>query len=180
MADIVAAFDATVKCGGVRALGASNFSAERLSAALDAAKSAGTTPFMALQNEYNLVSRGKYEGAVQDLCVARGIAALPFYGLASGFLTGKYRTEGDLGKSVRGTRMTELITTGAPMLAAMDEVSAETGASLAQIALAWLIAQPGIAAPIASATSVRQVEELCAGARLELSEDQLARLFAAG
>ncbi len=180
IADIVAAFGATVESSKVRALGASNFSAARLDEALDAAKSAGTTPFTALQNEYNLVSRDKYEGAVQDLCVEHGIAALPFYGLASGFLTGKYRGEADLGKSVRGTRMTTLIDSGKPMLAAMDAVAGETGASLAQIALAWINAQPGIAAPIASATNVRQVEDLCAAANLTLSEDQLARLTAAG
>ncbi len=180
MADIVAAFGATVASGKVRALGASNFAAARLDEALAAAKSAGTTPFTALQNEYNLVSRDKYEGAVQDLCVEHGIAALPFYGLASGFLTGKYRGEADLGKSVRGTRMTTMIDSGKPMLAAMDAVAGETGASLAQIALAWINAQPGIAAPIASATNVRQVEDLCAVANLTLSEDQLARLTAAG
>ncbi len=180
MADIVEAFSATVTSGKARALGASNFTAGRLSEALDAAAAGGATPFTALQNEYNLVSRSKYEGALQDLCVARGIAALPFYGLASGFLTGKYRSEADLAKSVRGTRMTELITTGAPMLAVMDELSAETGATLAQVALAWINAQAGIAAPIASATSVRQVEELCRAVKLELREDQLARLSRIG
>ena len=179
IADIVAAFGAAVTTGKVRALGASNFDAERLSAALDAAAAARTAPFTALQNEFNLVTRSKYEGALQRLCVERGIASLPFYGLASGFLTGKYRSEADFGKSVRGSRMKELVTTGAPMLAVMDEVVSETGASHAQIALAWLNAQPGIAAPIASATSVQQVQELCAAVSLELSPDQLARLNAA-
>lgn len=178
--DIVAAFDGAMQTGKVRAIGASKFSAARLAGALDAAEASGATPFTALQNEYNLVSRGNYDGALQDICVKRGIAALPFYGLASGFLTGKYRSAADLGKSVRGSRMTELIDTGAPMLAVMDEISAETGASLAQISLAWINAQPGIAAPIASATSVKQVEDLCAAASLELSADQIARLTAAG
>lgn len=104
---------------------------------------------------------------------------LPFFGLASGFLTGKYRTEADLGKSVRGQRMTKLIDDGKPMLAVMDDVVRETGATHAQVALAWLRVQPGIGAPIASATSVDQVRDLCEAATLELTAEQLARLTAA-
>ncbi|WP_423142321.1 aldo/keto reductase [Parablastomonas sp. CN1-191] len=179
VADIVAAFGAAFATGKAGSLGASNFSADRLAAALDAAKAAGSEPFSALQNEYNLVSRSKYEGAVQDLVVARGLKAFPFYGLANGFLTGKYRETADMKQSVRGGRMGELLTTGQPMLAAMDGIAAETGATLAQIALAWLAAQPGIAAPIASATSAAQVRDLCAMASVSLDEDQLARLTAA-
>jgi aryl-alcohol dehydrogenase-like predicted oxidoreductase len=116
---------------------------------------------------------------LQQLCVKRGIPMLPFFGLASGFLTGKYRTEADLGKSVRGQRMGKLLESGKPMLAAMDQVVRETGASHAQVALAWLRVQPGIGAPIASATTVEQVQELCASASLELTEEQLARLSSA-
>ena len=174
MADIVAAFGGT--SGKVRSLGASNFTAARLSEALAAAKAAGSMPFTALQNEYNLVSRATYGADLQALCVTHAIAMFPFYGLANGFLTGKYRTGADFGKSVRGARMKELIVSGAPMLAAMDAIAAETGAALAQIALAWLNAQPGIGAPIASATSVKQVEELCGMASLSLSPEHLARL----
>ena len=133
-------------------------------------------PFTALQNEYNLVSRAYYGADLQALCTTGGIAMFPFYGIANGFLTGKYRTEADFGKSVRGARMKELIVTGAPMLAAMDAIAADTGASLAQIALAWLNAQPGIGAPIASATSVQQVKDLCGMASLSLSPEHLARL----
>ena len=175
--DIVAAFGEAA--GKVRSLGASNFTATRLNEALAAAKDAGSMPFTALQNEYNLVSRATYGADLQAICTTHGIAMFPFYGIANGFLTGKYRTEADFAKSIRGTRMKELIVTGAPMLAAMDAIAAETGASLAQIALAWLNAQPGIGAPIASATSVKQVEDLCGAANLTLSEDQLARLSAA-
>ena len=174
MADIVAAFGGT--SSKVRSLGASNFTAARLSEALAAAKAAGSMPFTALQNEYNLVARAHYGADLQALCTTNGIAMFPFYGIANGFLTGKYRTEADFGKSVRGARMKELIVTGAPMLAAMDAIAADTGASLAQIALAWLNAQPGIGAPIASATSVQQVKDLCGMASLSLSPAHLARL----
>ena len=104
----------------------------------------------------------------------------PYYGLASGFLTGKYRSADDLGKSVRGGRMTELLEgKGKPVLAAMDQVAGETGATLAQIALAWLAAQPGVTAPIASATSLAQLDDIMGAIDLELSRDQLDRLTAA-
>jgi aryl-alcohol dehydrogenase-like predicted oxidoreductase len=174
-AEIVAAFAAATK-NKVRSLGASNFSAARLNETLAAAKRADTMPVTALQNEYNLISREKYGADLQALAVAHGIAVMPFYGIANGFLTGKYRTEADFGKSVRGGRMKELIVTGQPMLAAMDAIAAETGATLAQIALAWLVAQPGIAAPIASATKVEQVKDLCGMANLTLTPEQLASL----
>ncbi len=179
IADIVSAFDGTVRSGKVRSLGASNFSAERLTAALEAADAQDATPFSVLQNEYNLIARHAYGADLQQLCVKRGIPMLPFFGLASGFLTGKYRTEADLGKSVRGQRMGELLESGRPMLAAMDDVVRETGATHAQVALAWLRVQPGIGAPIASATTVEQVRELCASTSLNLNEEQLARLGAA-
>ncbi len=179
MADVVAAFDGAARTGKVRSLGASNFTVARLTAALDAAEQQDAMPFSVLQNEYNLVARNAYGSDLQQLCTTRGIPMLPFFGLASGFLTGKYRTEADLGKSVRGARMTTLIESGKPMLAAMDDVVRETGATHAQVALAWLRVQPGIGAPIASATSVAQVKELCGAASLVLSADQLARLGSA-
>ncbi len=176
MADIVAAFDGAVKAGKVRALGASNFKAERLTAALDAAEAQGAIPFSVLQNEYNLVSRNAYGAELQEHCIARGIPMLPFFGLAAGYLTGKYRTEADLGKSIRGQRVGKLLETGKPTLAVMDDVVRETGATHAQVALAWLRVQPGIGAPIASATTVEQVRELCGAATLELNQEQLNRL----
>ncbi len=175
------AFAKLVQAGKVAVLGASNFHAARLKSANDVARAAGQPHFQVLQPEYNLVSRHKFEGELQDYCVEHNIGVLPYYGLASGFLTGKYRSADDLGKSVRGGRMTELLQgKGAAVLKAMDEVAAETGATLAQIALAWLAAQPGVTAPIASATSVRQLEELLPAMDLELSADQLTKLDAAG
>ena len=158
LAETLAGFDALVRAGKVRALGASNYSAERLADALDVSAREGLARYEVLQPEYNLMTRDKYEGALQDLCVARGVAVLPYFGLASGFLTGKYRSEADFGKSLRGGRMgAYLDDRGRRVLAALDEVSAEAGATPAQVALAWLAAQPGIAAPIASATSVEQL-----------------------
>ena len=179
--DYLAAFAQLVRAGKVAVLGASNFSAARLRSANEIALAQGLPRFDVLQPEYNLVSRARFEGALQACCVEADVAALPYYGLASGFLTGKYRSDADLGKSVRGTRMTDLLAGKGPaVLAAMDQVAAETGATLAQIALAWLIARPGVAAPIASATSVAQIEELLPAMTLTLSEDQLARLTDAG
>jgi len=177
--EIAHGFDTLVKAGKVRELGASNFSAERLTAALDAAESARLTPYSVLQNEYNLVRRGDYEGAVQALCVERGIASLPYFGLASGFLTGKYRSITDFSQSARGDGMDRFFETGLPVLAVMDEIAAETGASHPAIALAWINAQPGIAAPIASARTPEQLDALLEAVRLELSDDQLERLTGA-
>lgn len=174
------AFGKLVDAGKVRVIGASNFSAERLKSALDLATTHRLPHYHALQPEYNLVSRHKFEGELQNLCVTHNIGVVPYYGLASGFLTGKYRKTDDVGKSVRGGRMQPLIDGKLGVLAAMDAVAAETGATLAQIALAWLAAQPGITAPIASATSVVQMEELAGAMSLTLSREQLDRLTLAG
>lgn len=178
--ETLAAFDRLVKAGKVKAIGASNYSAERLAAALAIAEREGLTPYTVLQPEYHLMERGRFEGALQALCVARDIGVLPYYGLASGFLTGKYRSQADFGKSVRGDRMGRYLNDrGRAVLAALDEVAAETGATPAQVALAWLAAQPGVIAPIASATSVEQLEELLGVMTLDLSADQIERLTAA-
>jgi hypothetical protein len=180
LAETLAGFDALVRAGKVRAIGASNYSAERLGEALNLSAREGLARYDVLQPEYNLMTRGKYEGALQDLCVAQSVGVLPYYGLASGFLTGKYRSEADFGKSIRGGRMEAYLNDrGRRVLAALDAVAAEAGATPAQIALAWLAAQPGIAAPIASATSVAQLEELLGVLTLELSVEQLERLTAA-
>ncbi len=179
LADVVAGFDALVRAGKVRTVGASNYSAERLGEARRIARDAGQAGFAAIQNEYNLVVRDQFEGPVQALCVSEGIASFPYFGLCSGFLTGKYRTAADLEGSSRGYRVKEYLEVGLPILAAMDKVAAETGASLAHIALAWINAQPGIAAPIASASRPEQVADLAAGATLTLSPDHVALLSAA-
>ena len=171
------AFDAQVRAGKVRAIGASNFTAERLRAARQAALTRGFTTYTVVQNEYNLLVREQHEGAMCDLCVSDGVAALPYYALAAGFLTGKYRTLEDLAKSPRGQ--------GAPrrhlennlaVLSKMDKIAVDTGATLAQIALAWVLTRRGISAPIASATSAAQLRELIEATKLKLSPEQLATL----
>jgi aryl-alcohol dehydrogenase-like predicted oxidoreductase len=177
---IVDAFDGAIKSGKVRELGASNFSAERLTAALDAAAASGATPFTMLQNEYNLVSRQSYGPELQRLCTERGIAMLPFFGLAAGYLTGKYREPKDFEQGNRAYRVKEYQDSGRPVLAEMDRIAAETGASLPAIALAWLVRQAGIPAPIASARTVEQLRETLEFTRLDLTQDQLDRLTAAG
>jgi aryl-alcohol dehydrogenase-like predicted oxidoreductase len=179
--EMLAAFGTLIAAGKVRVLGVSNFTGRRLKSAVDASRGSDLPRVHVLQPEYNLVSRHRFEGELQDYCVQENIAVLPYYGLASGFLTGKYRTAADLGKSVRGGRMADLLEgRGAAVLEAMDAVAAETGTTLPQIALAWIIAQPGIAAPIASATSVAQLVDLLPAMTLDLSRDQLDRLTVAG
>ncbi len=178
---VLEAFGKLVDAGKVRVIGASNFHAARLKSAVEAAKTSDLPRYHVLQPEYNLVSRTKFEGELQDYCVTENIGVLPYYGLASGFLTGKYRTKDDLGQSVRGGRMGELLEgTGKAVLEAMDAVVEATGATHAQVALAWLIAQPGVTAPIASATSVKQIEDLLPAMTLELTKDQLDALTEAG
>ncbi|MET0588080.1 MAG: aldo/keto reductase [Novosphingobium sp.] len=178
--EVVSVYDAALKSGKARELGASNYTTERLHDVFATADRLGLQAFSVLQPKYNLVWRDEYEGALQDLCVARGVAVMPYYGLASGFLTGKFRKAADWEDSSRAFALNEFAEHGGwAMLEAMDEVKRETGASHAQIALAWLGAQPGVAAPIASATSPAQLAELTAASSLRLEPDQLARLSAA-
>lgn len=177
MEDVVGAFDRLVRAGKVRALGASNFTAERLGRALALAREMGASRYEALQNEYHLLERSKLEGELQRLCLEEQVGVLPFYGLASGYLTGKYRSEKDYGLSVRGDRMAKYVEGRGPaVLAVLDAIVAETGATHAQVALAWVAAQPAVAAPIASARTLEQLEELIGAMTLELTADQLGRL----
>ena len=179
--EVLAAFGKLVDAGKIRALGASNFHAKRLKSANDVAREMDLPRYHVLQPEYNLVSRHKFEGELQSFCVENNIGVVPYYGLASGFLTGKYRNADDFSKSVRGGRMQEILDGNGPaVLAAMDSIAEETGASLAQIALAWLKEQPAVTAPIASATSVEQVEDLLGAMSLTLTTEQLDRLTVAG
>lgn len=174
------AFDGLVRAGKVRAIGASNHSAARLEQALRISENHGWASYAVLQPPFNLLERSSFEGALQDLCVTRDIAVVPYYGLASGFLTGKYRRREDLaGKARGGAAARYLNAHGLAVLEALDAVAADAGATQAQVALAWLAAQPAVAAPIASATSVAQVEELLGAMRLSLTGDQLAVLDAA-
>ena len=179
--EVLAAFDTLIKAGKVRTIGASNFHAGRLKSALDVATRESLPHYRVLQPLYNLISRHSFEGELQDLCVTHNIGVLPFYGLAAGFLTGKYRNAEDLKKGIRGERLTPMLTErNLEVLAVMDKVAAETGATLPQISLAWIAAQPGISAPIASATSVEQLDELLGFREISLTADQLDRLAAAG
>jgi aryl-alcohol dehydrogenase-like predicted oxidoreductase len=179
MEEVIEAFDRLVGAGKVRALCASNFTAERLGQALSLAREMGTSRYEVLQNEFHLLERGKLEGELQQICLAEEVGVLPFYGLASGYLTGNYRSEADYGKSVRGDRMAKYVEGRGPaVLAVMDGIAIETGATPAQIALAWVAAQPAVAAPISSARTLEQLEELIGAMELELTPDQLNRLNA--
>ena len=178
--EVAAGFDSLVRQGLVREIGASNYDAARLAALHTAAHSNGMTPVTILQNEYNLVVRDPYPPELQRLCLERGIAMLPWYGLAAGFLTGKYRTRADLEKFERGSSIERFFDRGLKVLPALDAVAAETGASHGAIALAWLLRQPGIAAPIASASRAEQLDVQFEALTLELSDDQLDRLTDAG
>ncbi len=175
------AFSKLVTAGKVRAIGCSNYDEKLLSDALKVSAANNWPRYEVVQNEYNLYSRAKFEGPVQEIVLREGLGSIPYYGLASGFLTGKYRSEVDAGKSARGKgAMKYLDAKGERILAAMDEVSARTGAALSEIALAWLAAQPGVTAPIASATSIAQVESLARGARLSLSANDMETLTKSG
>jgi len=179
--EVVEGYDALVKAGKARELAASNYTFERLAEVTATADRMGLTPFTVLQPKYNLVWRQEYEGALQHLCVERGIAVLPYYGLASGFLSGKFRKPEDWEGSTRALALAEFAGNGGwDALKALDSIAAETGATVAQVALAWLNAQPGIAAPLASATTREQLDDLVKAVTLELSPDQLTRLSGPG
>jgi aryl-alcohol dehydrogenase-like predicted oxidoreductase len=173
----LAAFDRLIRAGKVRAIGASNYEAARLGKAIEISGKQGLARYCVLQPQYNLLTRDQFERPLQELCVAQGIAVVPYYGLASGFLTGKYRTPADLAGRARGGAAEKYMNPfGLGVLAALDTLAAEVGATPAQVALAWLAAQPAVAAPIASATSAAQVEELLGAMRLKLTAEQLAVL----
>ena len=180
LADSLGAMDALIRAGKVRAVALSQFAPGRLQDAMRTVEAEGLTRPCALQTWYNLVEREKLEGALLDAALASDVAVLPFFSLANGFLTGKYRSREDLEKSVRGLRNVDYLDGRGPrVLAALDGIAAETGASLAAISLAWTMAQPGIAAPVASATSLQQLGELLEALTLDLTADQRARLDAA-
>ena len=178
--ETLGAFDALVREGKVRHVAASNYDAPRLAEALEVARREGFAPYVALQTHYNLVERGRYEGELRDLVAREGISALPYYGLASGFLTGKYRPGSEDGASPRAARARAYLERGgAEVLDALDEVAAMHDAPVAAVSLAWLRAQPTVAAPIASARTPEQLADLLRAAELELTSDELARLHAA-
>ncbi|WP_411034365.1 aldo/keto reductase [Shinella sp. BYT-45] len=170
-----------VKAGKVRAFGASNLDADQLQASFDAADKAGLPRYGVLQPEYNLYDRAGFEGALADLCRKEEIGVITYYSLASGFLTGKYRTKADTEGKARGEGVARYLDEkGRRILSALDQVAAETGAKPAEIALAWLMAKPAVTAPIASATSLGQLASLTKAASLSLSAEQIAALDGAG
>lgn len=175
------AYDRLIQAGKVRWIGASNYDAGLLGEALELSGRRALPRYQTLQNEYNLYTRDKYEGAVQDLVLREGLSLIPYYSLAAGFLTGKYRSAQDLAQSVRGAGIAKYLDArGLKILAALDQVAKTNGATQAEVALAWVSAQPGVVGPLASATSVEQLESLIRGARLVLSAEDLATLTAAG
>jgi aryl-alcohol dehydrogenase-like predicted oxidoreductase len=178
LAETLGAYDELIKAGKVRVIGASNYSAARLQEALDVSAKHNLPRYECLQPEYNLVARKIFEGELQDLCVKEEIGVIPFFSLAAGFLTGKYRSAADLSKSVRGPRTAGkyLETNGLTVLAAMDKVASAHKATCAQVALAWLMSRKGMTAPIASATSPAQLAELLGSAKLSLSAGEIAEL----
>lgn len=179
--ETLSAYDKLIKAGKVRHIGASNYDAALLAEALKVSEEKGLPRYQTLQNEFNLYTREKYAGAVQDLVVKEGLSCICYYSLAAGFLTGKYRSKKDFDKSPRGKGVAKYLDRkGTHILAALDKVAESTGAARAEIALAWINAQPGIAAPIASATSVAQLQSLARGARLTLSKEDEKLLTDAG
>ena len=174
--DTLRAFDATVRAGKVRYIAASNYKAPRLSEALAISKREGLASYVALQPNYNLVHRGDYEGALRDVCVQAGLSCLPYFALASGFLTGKYRA-GRTVESARAGGIKQYQTPeGERILAALDRVAGAHHTTVSAVALAWLCADPTIAAPIASARTPAQLADLLPSVDLRLTRDELAML----
>jgi aryl-alcohol dehydrogenase-like predicted oxidoreductase len=175
--ETLGAYRDLVEQGKVRFIGASNLDAAQLRASLDAAKAKSLPRYDALQPEYNLYDRGSFDGALRDLCVAEDIGVITYFSLAKGFLSGKYRSEADLGQSARGGGVKAYLNArGARILAALDAVAARRDAKPAEVALAWLIASPGVTAPIASATSLTQLDSLIKAAALTLDADDISTL----
>jgi aryl-alcohol dehydrogenase-like predicted oxidoreductase len=175
-----AAYDQLMKQGKVRAIGASNYDAPRLAEAVDVSAARKLPRYETLQPHYNLYERADYERALEPLVLKQGIGVIPYYSLASGFLTGKYRTEADFKKSPRGGGAKKMLNErGLRILKGLDDVSARLKANPAQVALAWLMARPSITAPIASATNLDQLKDLIAAVHLKLDADAIKALDAA-
>jgi aryl-alcohol dehydrogenase-like predicted oxidoreductase len=178
--ETLGAYQRLIEQGKVRAIGASNIEAPRLAAALKTSAAHALPRYESLQPLYNLADRQSFEAELAALCLKENVGVIPYYSLASGFLTGKYRTPADFAQSPRGARMpTYLNARGLRILAALDNVSARLQAKPAQVALAWLMERPAITAPIASASNLAQLEDLLAATRLKLDEEARRTLNAA-
>ena len=180
--ETLGAYEKLVKAGKVRAIGCSNLDADQLKASLAAAKAHGLPRYEVLQPEYNLHDRAKFEGPLADLCLAEDIGVITYFSLAKGFLSGKYRSEADLGKSLRGERSVKpyLAPRGFRILQALDDMAAAKGVKPAEVAVAWLMHKTAVTAPIASATTLEQMESLIRSAQVTLSHQDMAQLDAAG
>jgi aryl-alcohol dehydrogenase-like predicted oxidoreductase len=178
--ETLAAFARLIEAGKVRAIGASNYTAARLKEALDISERQGLPRFESLQPLYNLVERKAYEDDLQAVCREHGLGVIPYYAMAAGFLTGKYRSQADIGNAARAQRVGMYMNeTGLAVLAALDQVAQKHEAKPGQVAIAWLAAQPNVTAPIASTTNLQQLDELVEAANLTLEDDDLAILNAA-
>lgn len=180
--ETLGAYEKLVKAGKVRAIGCSNLDADQLKSSLAAAKAHGLPRYEVLQPEYNLHDRAKFEGPLADLCLAEDIGVITYFSLAKGFLSGKYRSEADLGKSPRGERSVKpyLAPRGFRILQALDDMAAAKGVKPAEVAVAWLMHKKAVTAPIASATTLEQMESLVRSAQVTLSHQDMAQLDAAG
>jgi aryl-alcohol dehydrogenase-like predicted oxidoreductase len=178
--ETLVAFADLIKAGKVRAIGASNYSAERLAEALKVSKRLGLPRYESLQPHYNLYERSHFEGPTEALCLDQRLGVIPYFGLAGGFLTGKYRSDDDVKGARAGMVKHMLNPRGRRILDALDEVSGQVGATPAQVSLAWLMAKPAVTAPIASATSIDQLKDLLAATRLQLTARAVAVLDEAG
>jgi aryl-alcohol dehydrogenase-like predicted oxidoreductase len=175
--ETLGAYDQLIKQGKVRAIGASNYSADRLAEARQVSKQHGLPRYECLQPHYNLYERAAYEQDLEPVCLKEGIGVIPYFALASGFLTGKYRSEADLAKGPRGQMVKKyLAERGFRILAGLDEVAAKLHSTSGKVAIAWLIARPSITAPIASATSVEQLQDLVDAANLQLDPASIETL----
>lgn len=180
IAETLGAFQRLIEQGKVRAIGASNYDATQLAEALDVAEAQGLPRYATLQPKYNLMDRAEFEAALQPLCVARNVAVIPFYGVAAGFLTGKYRSASDIEGRPRAKALAAYANDrGWRVIAALDAVAARFRATPVEVAIAWLRTRPALAAPIASATSPDQLAALLRGATLSLDAEALAALEAA-
>ncbi len=172
--ETLGAFAQLIEEGKVRAIGASNYSADRLAESLKVSREHGLPSYQSLQPKYNLYDRAEYESALEPLILKEGLGVIPYFGLAAGFLTGKYRSEADLGKSPRGAGNKKYLNDrGFRILAALDQVANANNATPGKVALAWLIARPGITAPIASATSLDQLRDLVDATTLKLDQPSI-------
>jgi aryl-alcohol dehydrogenase-like predicted oxidoreductase len=171
------AYAELIKQGKVRVIGASNYTADRLDRALQVSRDKGCPRYECLQPHYNLCERAEFEKGLEPLCREASLGVVPYFSLASGFLTGKYRTEQDLSKSVRGERVKKYLNDrGVRILEALDQVARRYGSTPARVALAWLLARPSVTAPIASATSIEQLNDLLEATRLELDSPAIQLL----